>query len=186
MSPMPDTFLRKRYLLINYILFQFNWFACVMGAGQGWPWLGVFTVAGSCALHLSAFRGEFRQEASLLLGAAVVGLVLDTVLIQLQVLDFGPLLLAQGVSPPFMVALWVGFGMTLRHSMNWLLDRYLLGVVFGAVGGPLAYFAGEALGAVVLTQNTTYSVLAIGIAWGLALPLLLCCAAKLSSKTQSD
>jgi hypothetical protein len=76
-----------------------------------------------------------------------------------------------GPSPLWMVALWAAFASTLRHSLGWLRGRWSLGVALGAIGGPLAYLGGEALGAITVTG--TAGVAAVAVQYALATPLLL-------------
>ena len=72
----------------------------------------------------------------------------------------------------WMVVLWTAFAATLRHSLHWTRRRYVLSVVAGAVFGPLAYVAGEKLGAIALATPPA-GWLAVAGAWGIAMPLLL-------------
>jgi hypothetical protein len=46
--------------------------------------------------------------------------------------------------------MWIAFATTLNVSMRWLRGRPELALLFGAVGGPLAFYAGERLGAVTV------------------------------------
>ena len=39
-------------LIINFILFQIAWFACVIGAAKGMPWLGVVVTVIALMWHL--------------------------------------------------------------------------------------------------------------------------------------
>jgi tetrahydromethanopterin S-methyltransferase subunit D len=57
--------------------------------------------------------------------------------------------------------------------------RYLIAVLFGGSGGPLAYFGAEKLGAVSLTSSA--SLVMLGIGWALITPLLLVIASKLNT-----
>lgn len=71
------------------------------------------------------------------------------------------------------MALWAAFAMTLQHSMQWLLARPLAAVLFGAMGGPLAY-SGAARGfdAVVFNMPLQATLL-LGFGWGFAMWLLV-------------
>ena len=71
-----------------------------------------------------------------------------------------------------MVALWVSFSTTFRHSMSWLRHKYIFASIFAFIGGPLAYFAGQKIGAINGT-NTLSSVIAIGFFWALVFPSIL-------------
>lgn len=83
-----------------------------------------------------------------------------------------------GLSPAWMVALWVNFACTLHASLRWLLGRPLLAALLGALGGPLSYAAGARLGALSLGGDATGSLVAVAIEWAVALPLLTLLAAR--------
>jgi hypothetical protein len=54
----------------------------------------------------------------------------------------------------------------------WLRRRYPLAVVFGAIGGPLAYYSGAELGATEAPLSLN-GMLVLSVAWGVMTPLLL-------------
>ena len=55
--------------------------------------------------------------------------------------------------PAWIATLWVAFAMTLQHSLQWLMARPLAAVLFGAIGGPLAYWgASRGFNAVAFTM----------------------------------
>jgi hypothetical protein len=49
--------------------------------------------------------------------------------------------------------------------------RYLIAVLFGASGGPLAYFGAQNIGAVTLPSSASYIALSVG--WAVITPMLL-------------
>ena len=55
--------------------------------------------------------------------------------------------------------------------------RLVLGVIFGLIGGPLAYIAGEKLGAISIVSPIALYVLAAG--WAIITPFLVRMAIKL-------
>jgi mannitol-specific phosphotransferase system IIBC component len=50
-------------------------------------------------------------------------------------------------------------------------NQHLVPIMFGFVGGPLAYLSAEKLGAVVILSNISYVPLALG--WAIMTPTLL-------------
>jgi hypothetical protein len=80
-----------------------------------------------------------------------------------------------------MVALWVAFATTLNASMNWLKGRRLLAFVFGAVGGPLAYFAGAKLGGVTF-HDPAMALAALALGWAIITPVLVLIAQRLNGR----
>ncbi|MBI1379793.1 MAG: DUF2878 family protein [Planctomycetaceae bacterium] len=159
--------------LLNFVAFQVCWFACVLGAANGMGWLGAVAVAvflaAHCALHR---RGTGKADLVLALSLVGVGLVSDTLLSRFGWLSFdtGSKL---WLVPLWMPALWANLGLTLRHSLSWLRGRYLLGAALGAISGPLSYWGGARLGALELHTDLVSSLVALALAWSLAMPLAL-------------
>ncbi len=156
---------------LNIAAFQIGWFVCVLGAARGMPGLGIAVGLVIVAMHLRRVP-QPRSESLLLLVAAVVGIVADTLLIRGNWLAFDSGTIIPGVTPYWMIALWIIFATTLNVSLGWLKRRRLLAAALGAVGGPLAYYAGAELGAVTIAHPPT-ALAAVGVVWALAMPLLL-------------
>jgi len=173
-----------RKMLLNYGVFQVGWFACVLGAAYGRPWMGPMVVSLAVGLHLAG-AARPRREALLLALSALIGLVFDTLLLQTGWVDYPNGWWLPGAAPYWMVAMWVLFGTTLNLSMRWLHGRPWLAFTFGFIGGPLSYLAGERLGAMMLVQ-TGPALVALAIGWGLVLPLLFWLAAKLNGFTNGN
>jgi Protein of unknown function (DUF2878) len=161
---------------VNVVLFQAAWFAAVLGAARGMFWLGPLAMIPTLAVHL-ALQNDRRGEVKLLLAAGLLGLVFDTAFVAGGV--FTPLqhLLPRPLSPPWMICLWLNFAATLNVSMAWLQGRYLLAALFGAIGGPLAYYSGARLGATEALPTIT-GMLLLAIGWGIMSPLLVWLAKK--------
>ena len=73
--------------------------------------------------------------------------------------------------------MWVLFATTLNIGLKWVKRHWLLAAAAGAVGGPMAFFGGERLGAVIL-DDATVSLAVIGIGWAVLLPVLASLAAR--------
>jgi len=157
--------------VINFIVFQAAWFAAVLGAAHGMPWLGVVAVPLALALHL-ALLPDWRPEMLLALIAAMTGFIFDSVLIAAGAFSPIPYVFPAPFSSLWMVMLWVNLATTINTSMSWLRGRYALGTVFGAIGGPMAYYSGAKLGAMARLPDPE-GLVGIGIAWAIAFPLLL-------------
>jgi hypothetical protein len=156
--------------ILNFILFQIAWFAAILGASHGMPWLGVVAVPVFVMLNL-VITGNWKQTLLLCLAAAIIGFFTDTTLIVFGVFSPVPFPWPLPFSPLWMVMLWVNLAMTLNESMAWLRARYLLGAIFALIGGPMAYYSGAKLGVAALPVFT--DLLVIGIAWAVAFPVLL-------------
>lgn len=157
---------------LNLILFQLGWFASVLGAAKGLPWLGPVFTALWMVYHLRSLGNLRRAEIRLLLVAALLGWISDSLILSTGWIEF-PARTQFGLwSPLWMVALWVNLAATLRGAMAWLQGRYILSALLGAAAGPMAYWSGSRLGAMNLL-NAEAALFAIAIEWGLAMPLLL-------------
>jgi len=157
--------------LLNAALFQAAWFAAVLGAAKGMPWLGPLAMLPVLALHLALAENR-PGEIKLLVVAGMLGFLFDTALVTAGVFLPVPYLLPRPLSPPWMVALWLNFAATLNVSLAWLKGRYLLAALFGAVGGPLAYYGGARMGATEALP-TMSGILILMAAWGGMTPLLV-------------
>ncbi len=78
-------------------------------------------------------------------------------------------------------ALWLQFGTLFRYGLWWLAGRPVLGLLLGAVGGPLTFVAGERLGAVTLGEPRSLALVLLALVWAVALPLLAATAARSGS-----
>lgn len=156
--------------LINVVAFQAAWFAAVLGAAHHMPWLGVVFVPLALVLHL-ALAPDWRPELLLALGAALTGLVFDTVLISAGVFSPVPFLFPPPLSPLWMVLLWVNFATTLNVSLRFLQGRYALSAILGAAGGPMAYYSGAQLGAMTEIPSTV-NLMILAMTWAAAVPFL--------------
>jgi hypothetical protein len=161
--------------LASFVAFYLCWFACVGGAARGVPWLGPLAVAAYVAGYLRTLpSGRERARHAWLLGlAGVVGYAADSVLVLAGVLTFPPHVVLGWPSTAWMVALWVLQAAVLGGALSWMRNRFTLAAVVGVIGGPLAYLAGERMGAAVLGPTPAVALAAIAAEWALAMPLLV-------------
>jgi hypothetical protein len=155
----------------NFILFQAAWFAAVLGAAKGMPWLGPLAMVPVLGVHLTLAENR-SGELKLLVASGILGFLFDTTLIAAGVFLPVPYLLPRPFSPPWMVALWLNFAATLNVSMSWLRGRLLLTAFFGAIGGPLAYYSGARMGATEALPSLG-GMLVLAIGWGCMTPVLV-------------
>jgi hypothetical protein len=164
-------------LAVNILLFQIGWFACVLGAAYGEPWLGALAAAAIISWHL-ARAAQPGRELVLVAAAAVLGALFDSLLLRTGWVRFDTGMLFDGAAPYWMVALWAIFATTLNVSLRSLRARLGLAALLGAVGGPAAYYAGARLGALEFATAGA-ALAAIGIGWAILAPTLLGAARRL-------
>ena len=92
-----------------------------------------------------------------------------------QELDFAP-----NLAPLWIICMWAGFTAQINHAMQFLIGRYYLIGFYGLLA-PLAYLAGEGIGAAQVTDSyLAYGV--ISVAWSVSLLSLFKISEYLMSK----
>jgi hypothetical protein len=125
----------RMIFLLNLVVFQGAWFACVLGSKSSYPML--YPVLGFCAvLGLVILSKRFGAAFPFLLSSVALGMVGDSLLVRLELLAFyaNPTV---GGAPLWMIILWANFGLMLRPLFPWFLEnniRCLLGFSIGGVG----------------------------------------------------
>jgi Protein of unknown function (DUF2878) len=157
--------------LINFVLFQAGWFACILAAAHGRPLLASGAVAAVVAWHLHSAARPGR-EARLVLAVIAVGLVLETAVLSQGVVRYFSGQPFSALPPHWILALWALFATTLNVTMRWLKGRWWLAALLGAIAAPLSFAAGVRLGAGEFI-DTTHALVLIGAAWAVAMPLLM-------------
>ena len=158
----------RRTPLLNYTLYQVGWFACVLGGASLRPWTGFLIAVSLMGVHLTLSL-ERSLEARLLVLATVVGAVVEIAQIAAGTYRFTSGTVNQALPPPWLLAMWPQFATTFRFSLRRVIRRPLYAALFGAIGGPIAFLAGERLGAVTLLPPLTHGLLRLSISWAIAL-----------------
>ncbi len=157
--------------IVNVIFYQLGWACCVMGAAWGYPLVGGMLALILVLAHLWLAE-DHRGEVRLLMVAMLLGLLIDSGQQALGLFRFKPDGL--GLILPFWVfVIWAQFATLLHFPLSWLSGRYLLAILFGAVGGPLAYGGGIRLGAAEFGPNPLFSLTVLAVIWALVVPLLV-------------
>ena len=173
-----------RASLCDFVLFQACWFACVLGGAGDLALMLVLATAGFLAVHLVFLtaRGRRAEElcAVLLLGG--VGVALESIGVRFGSLCFHREAAAWFGLPTFMVALWFSFPPLLDTCLRWMRGRTAIAVLFGVVGGPLAYLGGEKLGALSIGSDRTAALIAIGAIWAIYTPLAVVGRARMATR----
>ena len=156
--------------IVNFSLFQLGWFICILGASWNKPYLALCAsvIILLTHLHLTNYK---KNDLKLLVLSACIGFFFDGLLQYSGMILYNNPGWSFPLTPLWIVMLWLLFSITLNHSLAWLKNRIILSVLFGAVGGPLAYLAGESLGAITVTNPQTIIILAAG--WAIITPMLI-------------
>jgi hypothetical protein len=171
--------------VLNYVLYEAGWFACILGAAWGRPALG--TALGVVPVVLHLFLVRRRQDALVLvLWTAAIGLLVDTTQIALGTLRFAAGSVTPWLPPPWLILIWAQFAITFHFGLRWLKGRPGRAALFGVVGGPLAFLAGQRLGVVELHPDLWPSLLSLAVTWSLAMPAALWLAERQSERVGID
>lgn len=168
----------------NFIAFQCGWFACVLGAANGYAWQGLAAAALVVAVHIG-IAARPLAEAALVALALLLGTVWETALLATGVLVYAGGAVASGMPPPWILALWALFATTLNASLGWLQGRWLLAALLGGVAGPASYWAGARLGALSFNDPLSF-VVSLAAGWAVLTPVLLAIAKRLRAVTPAQ
>jgi hypothetical protein len=105
-----------------------------------------------------------KSERKAVLLIAITGVVLDTLLLSLDVIEFD----STAWLPMWFILLWVVFSLASVEFMTKVLTKPWLAAILGASGGPLSYWAGATLsdGALQFPLGM-YSIVALVPVWAL-------------------
>lgn len=154
--------LTAQYLtIVNLVMFQCVW------------WLSILYQNAALGLSLSLLMFHFllsnrmKSDLMLMLKVALVGIVVDSLLIYVGVFVFSE-------TPYWLILLWCHFGISLRYSMAFAqkLPWYINGLI-GGVFGCLSYLAGARFGAVHLPLEYFTSVMILFAIWLVIFPMFV-------------
>ena len=160
------------HFFINFIGFQIAWFACALGVPSNHPEWILLSCILFLAYHFYTCKNRL-EEFKLLLKVCALGFVVDSFLSIFDFVSFGlayPAPFMQ-IQPWWMLLLWACLAASLNISFKWLKNRFLLASILGTISAPLSYIGGEKFHA--LAVHGTQSWIAIAIAWGIAMPLMV-------------
>jgi hypothetical protein len=180
--------------ILTIVAFQAVWLVCAAGAAAGVSWPGVAAATVLALAHVAlaptlapgAAPGTARgRTAATLLASGALGAAAEHALVAVGSIDYGPAAAGAPTGvPAWIVALWVAFATTVPVLARWFGTAAggwpWTAAAVGAVGGPLAYVAGERLGALTLAPAAWWTaVAALALVWAVATPLLLALHARL-------
>ena len=150
--------------LINAVLFQCGWFACVLGGDSLW----LLVAVAALVIHL-LWISSSSHEGQVILAVTLLGTVADTSLRTFDVFHFsqpGPLI------PLWLVLLWALLATTLSHCLSWSAQPWWRASLLGAVGGPMSYYAGSQLAGVSFGYGIAPTMIGLALLWAILFPLL--------------
>jgi hypothetical protein len=158
----------------NFVGYQLVWFAVVATAGGTRPWLGLAAAAAFITLQM-ALSDRRALDLRLLALALLLGLTIDGTLSELGWIRYaGPSpAVPPGGAPLWILALWTSFSLTLTRSLAWLSTHPVWAAVFGAIGGPIAYWsAARGFHAVRFAPPSYRAIAALAVGWSAGMTVL--------------
>jgi hypothetical protein len=184
LKPEREKIMNKK--IINNISYQLIWWASVLGAIFGYPFIGFWVMIPVLLIHFMLISKN-KREIYLLLFAALAGTAMDTLLNVFDIVQYaGTFTFAHWLAPIWITSMWIGFSMTVNHSLNWLANRKLLALFLGMVFGPMAYFAGQRYGAVELYSPNYLPLIILSVLWGMIIPSLYIISEKLKIGVKNE
>ena len=157
----------------NAVGFQLAWVASVWGGAIGLIWPAGLILA-CFVIYTLLDQQSRRADLRMLLIVVPLGYGLDSFLVATNVYEFAHQSSDAVLAPVWIAFLWVGFALTLNHSLSFLRTHNALPAFFGLAGAPLAYWvAGNAFNAVTFNYPLAQTLVLIGLLWALALPIWL-------------
>tara|TARA_R110001583_G_scaffold68686_3_gene195293 strand:- start:16133 stop:16645 length:513 start_codon:yes stop_codon:yes gene_type:complete len=143
-------------MLFNLIGFNISWFGLVFLGKTFIPfalfWLG---------LHLY-FCKKPLAEFKLILSITLIGTLVDSTLLFLDVLQFHDRM----IIPFWLITLWATFAATIAHSLKFLANSKILQFTIGFIFPPLSYIGGASLSAVEFGYNLLVTYFILASIWG--------------------
>lgn len=159
-------------VFVNAMLFNVVWIACVAGSSKQLIWPAML----SCfilAVYQLIPQNRHPTDVKLVAASILLGLIVDTIWVQLGYMDFTDKRPISSVAPGWIIILWVGFALTINHSLKWLKAHPFLPALTGAIAAPVTYYAGIKLGAVEYIASTMSVSIGLALAWGISLTILV-------------
>ncbi len=151
-------------IFVNIGIYQAVWFMCVflenLGALLSIPLLILHLYLSPCKIQ------DAKQMGTLLLA----GIIIDGTLHMLGFISYN---VPAYPIPLWLATIWLGLATLPHHSLSWLKGRMLLASLFGALGGPLAYWAGVRVGAASFNWSLIQSLTTLAVIWAILWPLAM-------------
>jgi len=150
--------------ILNFALYQLAWCLCVFLGNTG----GLLAVS-LLAVHI--YLSPVRMADLRLMGLLLLaGLILDGGLGLIGVLKFND---PAKPIPFWLAVIWLSLAILPHHSLKWMKNRPVLSAIFGALGGPMAYWAGVRLGAAKFGIGLSTSLFILAVAWAILWPVVM-------------
>jgi len=160
--------------IVNIVMFQTGWLACVISLNHQLEWLALTLLAFVITAHLFMVN-DARPDILIILITGICGLLVDSTMISQKLLLSDWKVAINGWAPLWLVGLWMLFGTTMYHSLAWFQRHLWLAAIAGFIFAPLSYLAGSKLGVLQFSSDIGMYLILLYIAliWFFVTPFLL-------------
>ena len=151
-------------VIANIVLLNLLWFASVLGAANGLIWPAAMVLVLLLGFNF-IYAGISQLDYKIIGFSVCAGLLIDGVMMHQGWVIYAYKQPDLGLIPPlWIMMLWVGFGASIRHGMQWLLSNPVVGGLIMLIGAPLSYVSAGKLGATVM-PDLWQAMIFIGVSW---------------------
>jgi hypothetical protein len=151
-----------------FVTCQAAWFVAVYGGARGSAIPALLCAAVLLSWHLLR-AAKPLAEARIVALVTTVGWTWDSLVAQTGWLAYPGHAIGTVHAPLWIAALWALFSIQLNVVFTWLRGRWWLAAALGAVGGPMSFRAGAALGAVRFAHPEA-AICALAAGWAILMP----------------
>ncbi len=151
-------------VVVSIILLNLLWFASVLGAAHLMLWPAAVALL-LLLLVTFVYVGFNKHDYKLMVISLIGGMLIDGVLMsqglvvyQLKGHDWA------FIPPLWILFLWLGFAVSIRTGMQWLLNNPVIGGLFMLIGAPMSYWSAAKLNAISI-PNLWQAMTFIGVCW---------------------
>lgn len=158
--------------VFHLLAYYASWIICIDLAAKNQPWWGtgiVLSVALIQVIYESVLHNDTKYLYLLLVILTVVGSLIDTLFLHLNLVTFNANPFSPYFSPPWMISIWISFTVIFFACLKPLFSRYVLLGILSLPGFAIAYYIGAEMGAAALPQGKL-SCIVIGLTWAFLLP----------------
>ncbi|MAZ61579.1 MAG: hypothetical protein CMG50_05335 [Candidatus Marinimicrobia bacterium] len=162
----------KNSIIINVIGFYVCWWITIYGAVSKLYYIGPVATFIFIIIHLVKLTNHKKEDVFLLI-SFFLGLFIETLLLNLDIIIHKGILVKYNIAPFWSVSLWLCFATTLLHSFKWLSKKYLTSSVLGILSAPLIYFSMQSMDVIKFGADKIIVIIFTSILWGLFFPLFI-------------
>ncbi len=149
--------------MINLLMFQAGWWGAVYFVAEGSAIKAFFLLIILAFIHLILMSK--KGETEFVLKASLMGYLADTLLHYFGWITILPEV--ESFPPPWLFGIWLLMCCTLLHSLEWILEKKVLGPICALILGPLTYFlVAENYSFIVYPSNPWPTLSLQALMWG--------------------